>query len=291
MEFTLLHSTKFLLAECPVWSVERNSLLWVDIEGKTVNEWNWNSRQLKIISLPYQVSFLVEAGQDRLIVGLRGGLAFLDLESKELTWIERIEKKQKNMRCNDGKCDAWGRLWFGTMDMESKQGIGAFYLYDQQQGLHKKLKGLGIPNGLTWSLNNDILYHIDSTSRNIKSYKFDLQKGNIIYEKVTIQVPEVMGLPDGMTVDEEGMLWVAHWGGFGVCRWNPSTGELLTKIELPVPHISSCTFGGEGFEYLFITSACKSLSKEEQERYPLSGSIFVVKPGIKGFPSNKFRSS
>lgn len=288
MKPTLLVKGKFLLAEGPLWSADRNSLFWVDIEGKTLNEFYWKSGELKKSSLPQRVGFLTEAGDEQLILGMQGGLALFNLASQELTWLQDVEKEQENQRCNDGKCDAQGRLWFGTMDIEARRGKGNFYVFDRQQGLQRKLEGLSIPNGLSWSLNKKKLYHIDSVSRSIKSYIFDPSRGSVTFEKVAIQVPEKFGMPDGMTIDEEGMLWIAHWGGFGVLRWNPNTGKLLTKIDLPVPQVTSCTFGGDAYEYLFITSASIHLTKAEQEKYPLSGSIFMVKPGVRGLPPNKF---
>jgi sugar lactone lactonase YvrE len=285
---TLLHEDKYLLAEGPLWCAERNSLFWVDIEGKTVNEFYWKSHQLKSYSIPYRVGFAVEGRQGQLILGVEGGLALLDLETAATRWLLDVEKGQEAQRCNDGKCDAWGRLWFSTMNLEAKPGAGAFYLLDQQLHLQKKSDGLSIPNGLDWSLDKKNLYHIDSPERCIKRYFFDGSQGKITFEKVVVQVPENLGLPDGMTIDEEGMLWVAHWGGWGVCRWNPENGALLTKIELPVPHVTSCAFGGEHLDHLFITTARQYLSEEEQLKYPLSGGVFVVKPGVRGLAANKF---
>ena len=288
METALLVKDRSLLAEGPVWSSERNSLFWVDIEGKVLNEFYWKSGEFKKFFLPQRVGFLAEARDNQLILGLQEGLALFDLTSQELVWLQDVEKEQENQRCNDGKCDPQGRLWFGTMHLEARPGAGNLYVFDRQQGLRRKLGGMGIPNGITWSLNKEKLYHIDSNSRSIKSYLFDPSQGSITFEKIAVQVPERFGLPDGMTVDEEGMLWVAHWGGFGVYRWDPNTGQLLAKIDLPVPQVSSCTFGGDAYEYLFITSARINLTEGEQEKYPLSGSVFVVKPGVRGLPPNKF---
>lgn len=288
MKPTLLVKDRFLLAESPVWSADRNSLFWVDIEGKTLNEFDWKSGKLKKFSLPQRVGFLAEAGNEKLILGLQEGLALFDLTSQELSWLQDVEKERDNQRCNDGKCDAQGRLWFGTMDLDARPGAGNLYVFDQPQGLRIKLSGLGIPNGIIWSLNNEKLYHIDSTSRSVKSYLIDPLQGSMTFEKIAVQVPEKLGMPDGMTIDEEGMLWIAHWGGFGVYRWNPNTGQLLSKIDLPVPQVSSCAFGGDAYEYLFITSASVHLTDAEQEKYPLSGSVFVVSPGVKGLPPNKF---
>lgn len=102
-----------------------------------------------------------------------------------------------------------------------------------------------------------------------------------------IQIPNETGSPDGMTIDEEGMLWIAHWGGFGVYRWNPHNGQLTDKIEVPVPQVSSCAFAGENLDYLVITTARENLKEEELRKYPESGSIFFIKVNVKGMVSNK----
>ena len=100
---------------------------------------------------------------------------------------------------------------------------------------------------------------------------------------------EEYGVPDGMTIDANGLLWVAHWGGFGVYVWNPSTGKLVDKIDVPVPNVASCTFGGKKHNQLFITTAIDGLSETEKKAYPLSGSLFVadiprIVPGENHYP-------
>ena len=100
-------------------------------------------------------------------------------------------------------------------------------------------------------------------------------------------VPKNLGTPDGMTIDSEGMLWIAHWGGFGVYRWNPLNGELLSKIEVPAPHVTSCAFAGKDLDQLIITTARKNMSDADFLKYPKSGNIFISQSGYKGLPGNK----
>lgn len=288
MEAALLHEEIFQLAEGPFWCAEQNSLVWVDIEGKSFHQYHWERKQLKSFPMPSRPGFVVQGQDGQFIMGLEGGLASFDVDTEELGYFLEVEKGQAHQRFNDGKCDPQGRLWFGTMNIDAKPAAGAFYLLDQDLHLHKKSEGFTIPNGLAWSLDHERLYHIDSPERCIQSYFFDGLSGEIRFEKTAIQIPEELGMPDGMTIDEEGMLWVAHWGGFGVYRWNPANGQLLTKIALPVPQVTSCAFGGKDLDHLFITTASKFLSEEEQQKHPLSGGIFVVKPGISGFLPNKF---
>ena len=98
-----------------------------------------------------------------------------------------------------------------------------------------------------------------------------------------------MGLPDGMTIDEEGMLWICLWGGKALSRWNPHTGKLLEKIDIPAFQVTSCAFGGKDLDTLYITSARTGLSDNELREYPLTGSLFSIQPGVKGLPMQSFK--
>lgn len=291
MDVSVLYEANCLLAEGPFWHAERNSILWVDIEAKILFEYNWKNASIKKTSIPYMVSMVVQDEQDNIVLGVQGGLAALNLNTGSLNWLIDIEKEYPNRRCNDGKCDAEGRLWVGTMDKDCKEGEGSFYCVDADLSLHKKLDRLTIPNGLAWSLDNQRLYHTDSPSHEIKSYFFEPSTGNISLEKTVVKIPSEMGQPDGMTIDEEGMLWIAHWDGSGVYRWNPWDGKLLNNIELPARQVTSCVFGGEELDHLVITSASTGLSEEDLKEYPLSGSIFIIKPGVKGVAANKFKTA
>ena len=141
---------------------------------------------------------------------------------------------------------------------------------------------------MAWSADNKRFYFIDSTTYKVDSYSFDLKTGNIKFETTVITIPENMGMPDGMCIDKEGMLWIAHWNGFAVRRWNPINGHLLLTIELPVPQVTSCTFGGKNLDELFITTAKTGLSDEQLKQYPESGHLFTIKTSVKGKFSEKF---
>ncbi|MEP6749713.1 MAG: SMP-30/gluconolactonase/LRE family protein, partial [Bacteroidota bacterium] len=151
----------------------------------------------------------------------------------------------------------------------------------------KKIGNTSISNGLTWSLDNKRLYYIDSPTQVVQSFIFEEKTGEIIFEKNVIQIPNEMGSPDGMAIDEEGMLWIAHWGGFGLYKWNPQNGEWIDKIEVPVPQVSSCAFVGENLDCLLITTARENMSEEELKKYPESGDTFLVKVNVKGIAANK----
>jgi sugar lactone lactonase YvrE len=225
---------------------------------------------------------------NHIIIALKNKLARFNLENSEITWLLEIENELKGTRANDGKCDAKGRLWLGTMDTNCIENTGSLYQIDSGLTKKKKLTELYISNGLAWSIDNNRMYFIDSATYKADSYLFELETGNIKFEKTAIEIPQNMGMPDGMTIDKEGMLWVAHWNGFAVHRWNPYNGTHLSTIKLPVPKVSSVAFGGKNLDEIFITTAKTGLTDKELLTYPLSGHIFTLKLPITGFPANSF---
>jgi sugar lactone lactonase YvrE len=153
----------------------------------------------------------------------------------------------------------------------------------------KKINNTTISNGIAWNSDNTILYFIDTPTFEVVSYQFNKITGDISERKVVIQIPKEDGHPDGMTIDTEGMLWIAHWDGWQVTRWNPLTGEKLSFIQMPVSKVTSCIFGGPELKDLFITSARKGLSEEALKEQPLAGALFVIRNcGYQGLPAFEF---
>ncbi|MEP7280275.1 MAG: SMP-30/gluconolactonase/LRE family protein [Bacteroidota bacterium] len=287
---TELYPSANLIGEGPVWHAARNSFFWGDIERKKLREMSWADKQVQVWEMPQRIGLVVVAEDGNLIVALQDGLAKFDLKTAAIEWLMDIEKDIANNRANDGKCDSEGRLWLGTMDVQASQNSGALYCV-HGNSITPRLTLLTLSNGMAWLLDNNRFYFIDSPQRKIDAYLFDAVTGTIHFERTAVEVPEAMGMPDGMCIDEEGMLWVAHWGGHCVARWTPETGELLYRIELPLPQVSSCVFGGENLDELFITTASEGLSEVELQLYPSSGHVFVAQPGVKGVAANHYRQN
>ncbi len=286
MKAEILYPAQCLLGEGPLWHAEKNSCFWVDIERGMLFEYHWVSKETKTWKFDGRLTSVCPSIENGLILGLNAGIARFDLKSKKLEWLLDIESEITNNRCNDAKCDSSGRLWLGTMDMSFKPGASSLYCIDKNLIVEKKLSNLTISNGMAWTADNTRMYFIDSPTQIIQSYTFDANNGNIIFEKNSVLIPEEIGTPDGMCIDSEGMLWVAHWGGFGVYRWNPADGKLIEKIEIPVPHITSCAFGGENLDYLIITTARGDLNDEDLKKYPESGNVFFLKMKVRGTEPN-----
>ena len=242
-----------------------------------LQELNWSTKEVQIWHINRRVSLIIEGKDDRLILAVQGGLVSLDLKTNDLEWLTDIEKDIQNRRCNDGGIDANGRLWVGVMDIHCKAGEGSLYRLDELTGVPKKMiEGLTIPNGLVWSQDGERMYFIDTVSGAVKSYLFDLAKGTITYEKDAVTIPPDMGMPDGMAIDKQGMLWVALYGGFAVSRWDPVSGKLLDLIELPAPNVTNCCFAGEQLDHLVVTTARENLSPQQLIDYPESGNLFII---------------
>ncbi|MBS1975113.1 MAG: SMP-30/gluconolactonase/LRE family protein, partial [Bacteroidetes bacterium] len=203
MKAEVLYPSQCYLGEGPMWHAERKSCFWVDIEGKTFFEYNFIRNETRIRALDHRITLIVQDNNDQLVLGLEGGIGHYDLNAEKFTWLIHLEKERYRHRCNDGKVDSSGRLWVGTMHMDFKEGAGSLYCLSQSFGLKKKLSGLTISNGMAWSPDNKLLYFIDSPTNKVQSFLFDERTGDIQFEKDVVIIPEQMGSPDGMAIDEE----------------------------------------------------------------------------------------
>lgn len=199
------------------------------------------------------------------------------------------EKHLKNNRFNDGKCDPAGRFWAGTMSVFDTPEAGSLYTLEPDFSVSAKIRRVGCSNGIAWSSDGNLMYYIDTLTRQVVSFDFDIISGGISNKRVIIEIPETDGYPDGMTIDSDGMLWIALWGGYRIARYNPLSGEMIHNFRLPVSQISSCTFGGENLQDLYITTAKTGLKPHEINKQPLAGRFFVIKnSGFQGLNVSKF---
>jgi sugar lactone lactonase YvrE len=286
MKADVLYASQCILGESPLWHAERKCCFWVDIENGILYEYNWGQKSTRHWKFNYRLTLVLQGKNDQLILALDARIARFDLKTEQIEWIVDVETNSET-RCNDGACDSLGRLWVGTMHLTDRKGTGALYFIDKDLKVQKKINNTSVSNGIAWSLNNFRLYYIDSPTQVVQSFIFEEKTGEIVFEKNVIQIPNEMGSPDGMAIDEEGMLWIAHWGGFGVYRWNPHNGELIEKVEVSVPQVSSCSFVGENLDYLLITTARENMKEDELKKYPQSGDTFFVKVNVKGVSFNK----
>lgn len=286
----LVLDAKAEIAEGPFWDQKEQKLYWVDILGKTINIYDPAAAENKIIRLEKMIGALIptsEAG--KLLAALEDGLYIIDAETAEQQFLVNPGSNTDQTRFNDGKCDPQGRFWVGTMDLEENRELGTLYCLDQELNLEEKLKNVKISNGLAWSLDNKTMYYIDSPTKEVLAFDYDIETAAISNRRVVISFADGEGVPDGMTIDAEGKLWIAHFGGAQVSRWDPETGEKIGRVELPVSNVTSCAFGGKDLDELYITTASVGLSEEEKAEQPLAGGIFRYQAGVRGLAAQKFK--
>ncbi len=286
MQTELLLNAKAALGEGPAWDSKTQTLYWLDILGKRI----YANTQL-LTQLDDLIGCLAPCKNGHLILAINdenGRFRFADLDpaSAQLTDLAPLSESIKN-RFNDGKCDPAGRFLAGTMDLGESDPSGAFYSFDGKQST-RLLENITISNGLAWSADHKTFYYIDTPTREVKAFDYDLATGQIANPRVAVYVPDSLGWPDGMTSDTDGNLWIALWGGAQVTKWNPNTGKLLEQISVPALHTSACVFGGADMNELYITSARKGLSETDLQKYPLSGGLFKVVTGVTGMPTFEF---
>ena len=221
------------------------------------------------------------------MLGLRSGFAAIDLDSGRRTPIEDPEHHLPDNRFNDGKCDPAGRFWAGTMDTREELAPAPCVLPGRELRVPRKVPGVSISNGLAWSADGTTMYCVDSPTRHIVAYDYDVATGAIENPRPVFHVPEGAGFPDGMAIDVDGCLWVALWDGRRVLRVDPVSGDIADHIDMPVSRPTSCAFGGSAFDELFITSA-SNLPPHQLAREPHAGGVFRVRPGVK-VPRRTFR--
>ena len=277
-----------LVGEGPLWDEEEEVLYWIDILSNRLYVYDPATDENRSYDVGQHVGTVVCRASGGVMLAVRDGFAAFDLAGEALTIINDPEADLPNNRFNDGKCDPGGRFWAGTMAYSDQSTQGSLYRLDPDMSVHRMLGDIGISNGIIWSLDQTTMYYADTIANTVRAFDYDLASGNISRERVVIRPTAEMGPPDGLTLDSEGMIWLAHYGGGCVRRWDPETGQVLQTVELPTRQITACAFGDKDLDTLYITSAAQQMDQAALEREPLAGSLFSIKTGHQGVPSFKF---
>jgi sugar lactone lactonase YvrE len=276
------------VGEGPTWDERTNTLVWVDIMGHAVHVYDPATGRDRVIDVgqPVGAASLREGGG--LVLAMRDGLALLDADLANPRMVSDIEADVRTNRFNDGKCDAAGRFWAGTMAFEVTPGAGALYRMDADYRVARMLSRVSLSNGLDWTADDRQMYYIDSPTQGLDAFDFDLERGELGTRRRVISIPADEGLPDGMAVDAEGGIWVALHGSGSVRRYLPD-GRLERVIQLPNARlVTCCAFGGPDLGDLYITSMNYGLSAQELQEQPLAGALFRCRPGVQGRPPHRF---
>jgi sugar lactone lactonase YvrE len=284
----LVLDAKTTLGEGSIWHPKENKLYWIDIEGKSLHIYDPATKEDKQFPLGSMVGTVVPVEGGGALVALQTGIHKIDTKTGKLTFLNN-PLPDPNIRFNDGKCDPSGRFWVGSMALDSRRRGATLYRFDKDKSIHVMLDSVTISNGIVWTADKKTMYYNDTPTGTIQGFDYDDKTGNISNRRVVVRIPRGGGGPDGMTIDADGNLWVALWGSGTVGKFNPLTGELLQKVKVPAPNVSSCAFGGKNLETLYITTARTGMKPEKLEEFPLSGGLFSVKPGVRGVPAEFYK--
>jgi sugar lactone lactonase YvrE len=275
------------VGEGPSWDARTGTLLFVDVSPGLIYRLDPTSGSLDKTSVGQEVGGVMPRAAGGLVVAMRDGIGFLDEGDDEVRIFAPIEADDPGNRMNDAKCDPQGRLWAGTMAFDFGAGAASLYRVDTDHTVTRVLPDLTIANGLGWSPAGDVMYFIDSANYGVDAYPFDPATGALGAGQRIISIPQDEGMPDGLTVDAEGGIWVALFFGGEVRRFRPD-GSDWGRVKLPVNQVTSLCFGGPTLEDLYITSAAYELDEAALKEQPLAGGTFVCRPGVTGLATNEF---
>ena len=283
----LVGAARATLGEGPVWDETRGVLWWVDISAGQVRRFEPGTGDDRAIDVGSLVGAVALRREGTLVVALAASLAVLNPDSGSLATLLPLHADRGRLRCNDGKCDPAGRLWVGRIALDAAPGAGSLLRIDPDLAISTHLTGLTIPNGLGWSPDGRRMYFVDSTWREVREYPYDPASGSMGEGGILARFPDDGSVPDGLTVDEEGHLWVSRWGGSCVDRVAPG-GAVVERLELPVRWVTSCTFGGADLRDLYITTARGDATTADLRREPIAGRLFRCRPGVRGMLPARF---
>jgi sugar lactone lactonase YvrE len=284
----VIGAARTTVGESPLWDAAAKRLYWVDVrETPAIHMVDVASGSERSWPMGEDIGSIVPASGGGLVAALRSGFAFFAPERGALTPIADPEPQLPRNRMNDGKCDAAGRLWCGSMNPESGIAEGSLYVMDGDLQCRCLTGGFFTPNGPAWSLDERTFYLADTRRGCIFAFDFASGAGTLGERRVFADLGALPGGPDGATMDCEGYLWSAQFDGGCLIRYAPD-GIMDRVVRLPVTKPTSCTFGGEGYRQLFVTTATRGLDDEQRAREPMAGRVLVLDVGVAGLAANAF---
>ena len=270
------------LGEGPLWDPRRDHLWWVDIVAGELHAYDPVADRDTVLNVGEMIGAVGLQKGGGLVAALEHGFATIDPDTGRVQHLQDPEADRPENRFNDGTCGPRGRFWAGTMARDGTPEQGSLYCLDPDGSVERKVSNVTVSNGLAWDASKGRMYYVDTPTQCVSAFDYAPDTGTISNRRIAVHIPEAQGAPDGLTVDADGMLWVAHWGGACVGRWNPETGERSATVEVPATQVSSCAFGGADRDQLFITTAREGLSDDALAEQPLAGGLFRVEPDVRG---------
>jgi sugar lactone lactonase YvrE len=282
--------TQALLGEGLRWDARRDELLAVDILAGRVYRGRVDDEGDLSLVRAYQLTGTVGAmvpvqSDDGWLLAAGRGFVLLSPEGvvRQIAEIAPI-----GTRMNDGACDPQGRFWAGTLADDFRAGGGSLYRLDGDGNVEHILDDLTISNGLGWSPDGATMYLVDSGPGIVHAFQFDAEAGTIARGTELVTVAKDLGTPDGLTVDADGDIWVAIYGGARVHRYSPD-GALRQELSLPAAQCTSCAFAGRNLNWLYVTTATEGWSDEQRRADPAAGLVYRFAMDAIGRPAAPFR--
>ncbi len=279
----LLLDAGALLGESPVWHAAEARLYWVDIDGRKIHCTDPVSGADEVMEMTEQVGCIAPRAGGGLVAALENGCALIDdWGAAPRPFGPAVLAGKPEQRFNDGRVDALGRLWVGSLTSDKANPAATLYRLDPDGSLTEIFGQLTTSNGAAFSPDGRTFYHADTPTHAIRAYDVDPAAGTLGNGRIFHQFEFGNGRPDGAAVDAEGCYWSALWDGWRIVRFSPA-GELLQTVELPVQRPTMIAFGGPDLKTAFVTSAGKNLADEERAKQPHAGGVFsfgVDVPGL-----------
>jgi sugar lactone lactonase YvrE len=268
--------------EGPFWDSRAGKLFFVDMLAGVVAEWD-TSGSVKRHVVGAVAAVVRARGRGGYVLAVERGFAFANDDFSVVETLPPVVADE-TVRMNEGGCDPQGRFYCGSMAYAETPGAGTLYRLNPDFGVERILEGVTISNGLQWSRDGSAVYYVDSPTGRIDVFDFDADTGAFSGRRLFVELDPTRGAPDGLAIDEEDGLWVALWGGAAVHRYD-SQGRLSEVVELPVPKVTACTFGGPDGRTLYITTSRLGMSADE---FPEAGALFSHRAGVRGAAPHAF---
>jgi len=275
------------VGEAPHWDERTKTLLFVDLTAGTVFRYGQSGAKLGSFPVGQEVGAVVPRRRGGLVLAVRDGIATVSDSGEGFELTSPVERDIPGNRMNDAKCDPAGRLFAGTTAFDFSPHSAALYRVESDWSFEQIVPDATQSNGIAWSPDGGRMYFIDSATQGVDVFDFDVGAGAASNRRRLVTIERAHGVPDGMTTDSRGNLWVACFGGAAVRCYSPA-GALLDEILFPVTQVTSCAFGGPDLADLYVTSAAYRLSAVQLKKEPHAGATFVCRPGALGMPAWSF---
>jgi sugar lactone lactonase YvrE len=281
-EFESAAPIRTLVGEAPHWNHHAGELWWVDVHGASMHRLDLATGVVDSRYVAERVTFVVPSTGSSMIVGYCDGIGHIPGQDDPIDDTLRVESERSDTRINDGKCDSLGRLWFGSLNRRGERGQCSLYRLDPTGDLAVVVSGVSISNGLAWSPDENYFYFVDTAMSRIDVFDYDRRSGGVSGRRTFACIDT--GLPDGLTVDVDGYVWVAVYGTGTLRRYTPE-GGLDEVIELPVQYPTSLQFGGPALDLLFVTTSFAELERKGGRIGEMDGALLVARTNVRGLPS------